>query len=268
MKNVYQTRYPTPALNRPDFDYVFGGCQEKILLDEKGLLRALETVILEGERVKVNSKVSQWIVEIEAECYPVNYPIYTDCRFLRAAQDGSQVVKKELPKKEKILSSILSMEGLPYIWGGNYSLGIDQLRKWYPIDNFFNMSGLKIANWTLSGVDCSGMMYEATNGLVPRNTSWMMEMGEAVEIEGKSDLEIAKRLKPLDAILWHTHVLFVLDSNQTIESRASRGYVFRTPLLKRLGEIKEIEKKKPMNTSKREDFLKDGFIVRRWYSSL
>ncbi|MCH9630020.1 MAG: hypothetical protein S4CHLAM37_00110 [Chlamydiia bacterium] len=265
MKPYAIANMPTPILNRSDFSRVFGGHDQQILLDEIGLLRPLEMIALEGEVFKCKSEVSDTILEVKYPGYPSDSPLYIDRRFIEFTEGVPEVTKKEPVIDKEILKSFESMLDLPYIWGGNVSSGIEEMKKLYPIPEEGKLSKLEQANWTFSGVDCSGMLYEATNGACPRNSSWMQEMGEPLNIEGKSASEVLKMLKPLDAIIWHTHVLFVLDDTYTIESRACRGCVFKTKIQDRLQQIEEIENKTPMNTSKRNDFLEKGYLIRRWY---
>jgi len=37
--------------------------------------------------------------------------------------------------------------------------------------------------WIMKGVDCSGLLYEATNGYTPRNSSDLVTYGTGVTIE-------------------------------------------------------------------------------------
>lgn len=121
---------------------------------------------------------------------------------------------------------------------------------------------------SLAGVDCSGLLYEATNGWTPRNTSQLVSFGSAVTIAGNSIHQIAAALKPLDLIVWNGHVLIVLDKSSIIESRLAcdqpgNGGVIISPLKQRLAEI--------MKTRRPADIWPAGhsrqalFVVRRWY---
>ncbi|HPE85225.1 MAG TPA: hypothetical protein PLO43_03500, partial [Chlamydiales bacterium] len=80
---------------------------------------------------------------------------------------------------------------------------------------------------TFAGVDCSGLLYEASYGLTPRNTSELISFGEERSLEN---------LQPLDLLVWKGHVVIVLDPYHTIESRLGKGVVI-TPLADRLSEI-------------------------------
>ena len=72
--------------------------------------------------------------------------------------------------------------------------------------------------WQLKGVDCSGLLYWATNGATPRNTSALVNYGTGVMIMGLSIDQILTELKPLDLIVWSGHVLIVLPGERVIES--------------------------------------------------
>src|SRR5690606_36153514 len=89
--------------------------------------------------------------------------------------------------------------------------------------------------WTLKGVDCSGLLYEASQGASPRNTQDLIHFGNALLIERKTPVEIASLLLPMDMVVWPGHVWFVLDKDHSIESKSPFGVIQR-PLQKRLEE--------------------------------
>lgn len=121
--------------------------------------------------------------------------------------------------------------------------------------------GSEVLNhWYMKGVDCSGLIYEATNGYTPRNTHQMVSYGEPVKIEGLSAEEITEILEPIDMIVWKGHVVYVYDKNATIESAHSEGGVVKKDLLKRLEKIMQTR-------SPADEWSDDGniFVVRRWF---
>jgi len=79
------------------------------------------------------------------------------------------------------------------------------------------------AKWTLRGVDCSGLLYNAANGLTPRNTFALVTYGTGLNIAWKTPSEIISILKPLDIIAWKGHTMIVLNESEVIQSRADYG---------------------------------------------
>ena len=75
--------------------------------------------------------------------------------------------------------------------------------------------------WQLTGVDCSGLIYWASNGYTPRNTSWLVDYGTPLDIGGKSLNQIIPMLEPLDIIVWRGHMMVLYDDDHTIESTVS-----------------------------------------------
>ena len=71
----------------------------------------------------------------------------------------------------------------------------------------------------MRGVDCSGLLYEATGGFTPRNTSALVTVWKSRPCCRSEHREIVGRLEPLDLIVWNGHVLIVLDRLRLIESR-------------------------------------------------
>ena len=117
-------------------------------------------------------------------------------------------------------------------------------------------------------MDCSGLLYQATGGWTPRNTSQLVSYGTGVVVEGKDAREIAESLKPLDLIVWGGHVIIVLDRNTAIESRLrcgrpANGGVVTTPLQQRLSEI--MRTRRPVDAWPARGKQEGIFVVRRWF---
>jgi len=253
---------PTPILNRPDFSKVFH--PDGVVLDSLGLLKAQEMIAFPKTLFTIIRKHPNepYIYEVTTKAYPVTYPLYVDSRCLEFISQPANYIQPRMPSKKSILKHFETLIGKPYVWGGNYSQGIPQFLQWYPSKSA-NSKDLDRINRTMEGVDCSGMLYEATLGLTPRNTSWLVDYGRAVLIDGLTSQQIKENLQPLDMILWSGHIVFVLDKEHTIESRAHRGCVFVTPLSERLFQIEEEEKKTPMDSKIQKGFKETGFIIRR-----
>ncbi|PIP69509.1 MAG: hypothetical protein COW90_10285, partial [Nitrospirae bacterium CG22_combo_CG10-13_8_21_14_all_44_11] len=167
---------PTPVLNTPDFQSVFGGSDGRTLkLTPKNLIEEVEfvalpdTVFVIEQTIKKNSYE---ILKVRTEDYP--YPTqsgyYIDSRFVEKRIEKPQERRRKLPDKNTIIKRLLSPEllGAIYVWGGNYSKGIPELLEFYKPSGALPEDVLK--RWTLKGVDCSGLLYEATSGYTPRNT--------------------------------------------------------------------------------------------------
>jgi hypothetical protein len=212
-------RQATPVFNRSDLEKVF---RAPLTLSKSGFLRATEFVALEGVQINILAE-REHVFEIEADSYISEGSLYIP---KNASLSTEPYLEKKLPPIEVILSELKKMVGIKYIWGGNYTHGIDQMLTWFPPNRKLNDDETKI--WTLAGVDCSGMLYEATVGFTPRNTKEMHQFG--VEVDCREPLE------PLDLIVWEGHVVIVLDEKTTIEARDIAGCVYTSPLKERLAE--------------------------------
>ena len=257
------SREPTPVLNTPDFESVFGGTDGKtIKTDEKGLIRALQFIALQGTVFEVTDEIDNGnhkILKVKTDEYDYGTELYADSRFLEIDNIRPKKRNKELPPKEKIYEFLDNAVGAKYCWGGNYVEGIEKLMEYYkPSEDISNETKYL---WTLKGCDCSGLMYEATNGYTERNTSKLIYSGEPVNVEGLTAEEIAAKLKPLDMIVWDGHVIYVYDENTAIQSSQSKGGVVKTDLVETIKEV--MKARKAVN-----DFNERGkkkFVVRRWY---
>ncbi|NGX47544.1 MAG: hypothetical protein K1000chlam3_00922 [Chlamydiae bacterium] len=212
---------PTPILNTANFQGVFGA--KKLPLDDQGLLRPVEMIALPGTKFQILKKLPHHILEVITEEYPYG-PQYIDSRFVTFAKATPSERCKILPDLKTISSRLESSLGLPYIWGGNWGRGIPEIQTLYQPKIPANLK----KTWTLSGVDCSGLLFEATNGYTPRNTSDLLQFGEIVPS--------IQNVKPLDILVWPGHVVIVLTPTLTIESLYGKG-VITTPLATRLTEL-------------------------------
>ena len=211
---------PTPILNTPNFQEVFG---KTLPLDEQNILREMEMVALPGMEWEVIQTQGEFILEVSSDHYPSKCPIYLDRRFGVIQDTKSCSTKKQIPSADIILERMKNALGLPYVWGGNFYKGIPEWKTFYPPPS--NLSPIEEAYWSFRGVDCSGLLYEATEGTVPRNTGELIEMGKEVTIGS---------LRPLDLIFTPGHVCIVLNEDEIIESKLEFGGVVVTPIQKRL----------------------------------
>jgi cell wall-associated NlpC family hydrolase len=267
---------PTPVMNRAAFAAVFGGGDGKtLLLDSSGLLREVEFVALPGTPFRIKERLKrggQTIYRVTTADYP--YPTETgyfiDSRFVTTAKTAPPPRSKHLPSREKVIDNLLAARGSRYVWGGNIRAGIPQLLDFYPPAAGSSIPPATLEIWQLRGVDCSGLLYEATNGFTPRNTSSLVEYGRAVPIEGLDPAKIVERLEPLDLIVWSGHVMIVLDRERLIESSlasSGRGGGVRVrPLREALAEL--MKGRVPLDSYQAAAGKgKKGFVIRRWYTA-
>jgi len=212
---LIETIGPTPILNTPDFKYTFGGKSgSEIPLSVSGQPYSFEFVALKG-------MVFEWKETLEDSIFRISCPFYKgeklfiDSRFTKPALAFTP--NPALPAKASILKKMIEMTGTPYVWGGNWSAGVPEMSTYYPPKRSIDERTSIL--WNLKGVDCSGLLYEATGGASPRNTSELVYFGQPVP-PGTS-------LIPLDMILYPGHVVFVLDEKRTIESQFPYGVVQR-----------------------------------------
>jgi hypothetical protein len=222
---------PSPVLNTPDFRFAFGGATGvDIPRNEKGHPHFFEFVALPGMVFSVVRQCSEFVYQVLHPSYP-GPDLYIDIRF---GKEGFIEKKRKLPSKAEMIDRMAQLMGKPYVWGGNWSRGILDLLSLYPPKGDLDEKTKTL--WTLEGIDCSGLLYEASLGTTPRNTSQLLHFGNALKIKGFGISQIASTLEPLDMIVYPGHVLFVLDRQHTIESKSPYG-MMRKNLLERLSEI-------------------------------
>lgn len=264
-------RSATPVLNSPFFSVIFGGPDKRTLkTDRCGQVRELEFIALPGTIFTIRDRLADGtnsILSVETGDYPapLAHKLYIDSRFVELVQEKPLPRPRQLPSRTDIISSLKQSIGSPYVWGGNMPGGVDEMREMYYSGA---TGGTFDRHLTLAGLDCSGLLYQATGGWTPRNTSQLVSFGRAVRISGKGAGEIAGLLDPLDLIVWNGHVIMVLDRDTVIESRLEcgkpgNGGVKITRLQQRLSEI--MQNRRPVNSWPAAGKQRDVFVVRRWY---
>lgn len=201
-----QINRPTPVLNTPDFRRMFGGPSGKTLHPE-----FIESVALPGMSFPVVGERGD-ILEVLWESYsPVR--LYIDRRFGTLIDAEPHSHTSPMPSAYALLKHMESRLGAAYVWGGNWADGIPELLDYYPPHGSLEKHEREL--WMLRGVDCSGLLFEASGGLTPRNSYQLMHFGKKLEPQ--------EPLKPLDMIVYPGHVLFVRDPKHIIESKSPIG---------------------------------------------
>lgn len=251
-------RYPTPVLTMAAFRTCFGASDgSSLMLDKDNLLRPVEMVLLKHSKVELVKNVEGTIWKVRTLEHLSEEELYVDARFLTRVHASFPERARRMPSREEILALLQQQMGARYIWGGNWPQGIPQLLRWYR-PRAEMLSPLLLDMWQLKGFDCSGLLYFATNGNTPRNTSQLVTWGQEMRIQGKNGAQIAAMLQPLDLIVWKGHVIIALNSETVIESRGGMGVVTSGAAV-RLDEV--------MQTRKPVDGYAGGepsFVVRRW----
>ncbi|MBU1221399.1 hypothetical protein KKF34_15325 [Myxococcota bacterium] len=229
---------------------------------EKRIFEGVDYIALKGDILKfsvVKSSGKYFFFKVSSNRYPCK-SCWIDSR---AVSLTSQIeTEPKIPGKNDILSRLRKTANQRYCWGCNLSQGIPQISKFYKLKTDSWM-------WRFEGLDCSGLLYEATDSYTPRNSIDMIKYGEKVPVQGKSPKTIAGMLKPLDLIVWPGHVIIVLDNSQTIDAvnfdgKKHVGRVLIRDLEKNLRRLSTY--RTPVN-----DFYSSPiasprkYAVRRWY---
>lgn len=230
---------PTPIFNTKQLEAVFGRDSGRLQVDKAGHVRALEMIAFSGTHFEVCAQWGEKLLQVTTTSYPVDYPLFIDRRFgtittMRPPQKGLN-----WPPRARVLERLESAVGIQYIWGGNVREGLPTLLTYYPPPADKNLTSLELTQWTFCGLDCSGLLYEATAGITPRNTANLLFYGQAVCIEGLEITAMATLLQPLDLIVYRGHVVIVLPDRRAIESRDEAGGVVVCCVKNRLQELHE-----------------------------
>jgi hypothetical protein len=241
------SQIPTPIYNTPEIPFNYLPLKK----DNQGRLVEVETIAFPGTKFRCLEQVSDNIVRIETTEYPSTVPLYVDSRFLKEAHAETSERQRELPSCDSILAWIERRKGLRYFWGGNWETGIPQMLEFYPFLKHAPPQDRDDA--ICRGLDCSGLLHQATNGITPRNTPDLVSFGYDLDLHHLPVKQIQDQVKPLDLLVWKGHVIVVKSPATLIESRIQNGVV-ATNFTDRFLEVVEMlkEQNKP-------------FYFRRWH---
>lgn len=255
----------TPVFSTPDLFSIFGGTDGVTLkLDSRGVVYSFEYVAYPNtlfeikEAYKIKSAV---IYKVKSDNSPYkNAYYYIDSRFVKTQNEKPDNLKKDSLNKEIIIERLKARIGSPYLYGGIFAFGFPELLEYYkPADEITDELKQK---WTLTGVDCSGLLYDVTERFTPRSSKELLHFGDSVDIEGKDIDEIIGLLQPLDIIGYYGHTFYVLDDKYIIEASPNKG-VHLVEIEKRL---KWLSKERiPINNI---DYCSENtkcYTVRRWF---
>ena len=265
---------PTPVFNTPDLAGIFGGRDGMTLrLDPCGQLRELEFIALPGSVFRIESAIAgkhSLIYRVTTDEYPYSTDkgYFIDVRFVKISENMPPPRTCRIPSRLAVINNLLDAEGSKYVWGGNLHRGIPEMLAMYQLPPGHGLSEETVNHRQLRGVDCSGLLYEATDGCTPRNTSALINYGAPVPIAGLNPDQIIGSVEPLDLIVWSGHVMIILDRQRLIESRldcgGKNGGVKVRPLREALFGI--MKTRIPLDSYKDAEVKgKKGFVIRRWY---
>lgn len=268
-------KYPTPVFNTMDF--IPSLCQPADRSLKKSVdckISHLEFIAFPGTVFKIEAEgkyKNSTIYKVTTEEYPdvSGTGYFIDGRFVKLSKEKPRERARKLPGKEKIFRELVSSQGLPYLWGGNFKSGVPEMLRFY---GGFCLNKNSKKKLLLEGLDCSGLLYWATGGYTPRNSKDLLKYGNPVHIKNLTAGEIIENLKPLDLIVWDGHVIIILDRRRVIESRE----YYRTGENKHAGGVRirllkdvlkeTLKSKTPLDDI--EEITKTGkkkFVIRRWY---
>ena len=261
------SKYPTPVLYTKNFENVYGGNDGNTLKrSDNGLIKELEYVAYPGSSFEILEEYNRGnhkIFKVHTDEYDIpelGIELFIDSRFVDVTNDKPDERKITLPSKQKIYEFFDKSIGALYIWGANNIYGVDEMFEYYKPSG--KLSSIEKKEWRLEGTDCSGLIYEATDGYTPRNTHQLVYFGEPVNIEGLTATQIVKKLEPLDLIVWKGHVIIVYDKNTTIESAMSAGGVIKKNLHTVIEKL--MRNRQPIN--KWTGGKRKAFVIKRWYN--
>jgi len=269
--NYGVARGVTPVLATPAFATVFGGPDGATLkTDHCGQVRELEFIALPGTPFRLLAEIrtnTTTVFRVETNDYPTpaGRALYVDSRFIEPREMEPAPRRRDLPSESDIIAFLKGAIGSPYVWGGNVRQGVPDLAGMFYQGTIPAKAYNKLI---LAGLDCSGLLYQATGGWTPRNTSQLITFGHGVPVAGRTADELAGLLRPLDLIVWNGHVIIVLDRKTVIESRLAcgkpgNGGVVATPLARRLAEV--MRTRRPVDAWPSAGKQGDVLVIRRWY---
>ena len=245
-----------------------------LLLDSYNTIDQLDIVLPTGTPVTLIDKVENWkFTYYEARTrdfdawYSGNSAYYLDSRFIEKKDSKPAEVIPVLPDKKTIYNNLLSAVGSLYVWWGSRYQWIPEINDLYPTPSDVQLSEneqkYKILQWT----DCSGLLWQATNGYTPRNTRQLLTFWKSVPISWDTINQIIEKVQPLDLIVWAGHVIIVLSDDYVIESLWKENYEWWAEIVNLQGRLEDIfTRRQPVDEWSESNLPdKEKFVIRRWF---
>lgn len=274
------TILPTPIywLNRDNVDINFimwWKWTTWLLLDSFNTIDQLDMVLPEWTPVTLIDKVEKWdftYYEVRTRDFDAWYgkdiAYFLDSRFIEKKENKPAEVIHELPEKKEIYNTLFSAVGTQYIrWGAHYQW-IPEINDFYPTPEEVSLSTgeqqYKILQWT----DCSGLLWQATNGYTPRNTRQLLTFWKSIPISWDSVNQIINKVQPLDLIVWAGHVIIILSDEYAIESLWKDNFEWGTEIVSLQERLEDIfTRRQPVDEWNESELPeKEKFVIRRWYN--
>lgn len=148
-------------------------------------------------------------------------------RGLCRAQKFLERESRRLPSSKETLQRMVTLAGLPYLYGGSAPFGsLAQAEKFIELGLFKkeDLNNPELRQLMMSsGVDCSGLFNYGTNYHFFGDTRHVYDFFKrglvVLPDEGKSSPEkIANHLRPLDIIIYRGHMMVVIDTKFVIQA--------------------------------------------------
>lgn len=268
----------TPVMYTGSFSSVFWWHSWSLLLDEYDQIDPLEfegfpRTIFQVEKFLFDNKNLILKVTSPDFAYIPDTWHYIDARFVKMtwnpiARPRSRTIV--LPTEEQMIQKLRSQVDKEYVWWWNSNVWIQKLLLWYRPKGTIDS---KMRNkWILNWFDCSGLLFWATNGYTPRNTSNLVSFGSGLSISWSTIDEIHKELKPLDIIVWVGHNIIILDNDEAIESvvNFTTSWSYSEPNGVRIRTVHDVlewilNTRLPVNSWKDPvPQWRKKFVIRRW----
>lgn len=224
----------TPIINERDFPSLF---TTGALFDSTAHVRWLEMIAFAGTVFDVLEEVSPTVLRVTTEEYPASIPLYIDRRCVNLSEEKPKERSPKLPTRHELLAKLNDYPEIPYLLGGNFQRPFLAWADWYPPIQHDSLYQRMIRQF--AGVDCSGILYELTNGLIPRNTGDLVSFATEVEIPS-----------PLDVVIKPGHVLIYLGDDVLLESEEVNGV------------------RRSLFSERKEALRSEGYRCMHWYTQL
>ena len=271
------TLLPTPlyVLNRKNVDINFimwGEWTTGILFDSANTIDQLGIVIPKWSPVTLIDKIQTWnftYYEVRTRdfdwWYKQDEAFYLDSRFIEKKDKKPNEVIHKLPDISTIYKNLLSAVDSHYIWWGSYYQWIPEINDFYPTPSTVELTKDEQEYKLLKGVDCSWLLWQATNGYTPRNTSWLLTFWESVNITWNTISQIISKVKPLDLIVRQWHVIIILSNEYAIESIWKENFEWGVEIVKLEERLQDIfTRRQPVNEWNESTLPnKEKFVIRR-----
>lgn len=192
---------------------------------------------------------------------------YIDSRLVEKQEYKAAEHEPQLPSKWQLIKNLFDALWTQYVRGWSRYQWIPEMNELYPTPEWVELSESEKEYKILKWVDCSWLLWQATDWYTPRNSRGMLTFWKSVPISWNTIDEIIEKVEPLDVLARWWHVIIILSKDYEIESIRKENFEWGPEIVDLRTRLEDIFTRRVPVDERSESSLsdKEKFVIRRRY---